>query len=34
MTALIEARGLAKAYPLARTLAARITRTPAPRYGG
>lgn len=30
MTALIEARGLAKAYPLARTLAARLRRTPAP----
>ena len=30
MTALVEARGLAKAYPLARTLAARIRRAPAP----
>jgi oligopeptide/dipeptide ABC transporter ATP-binding protein len=30
MTALVEARGLVKAYPLARTLAARLTRTPAP----
>jgi oligopeptide/dipeptide ABC transporter ATP-binding protein len=30
VSALIEARGLAKAYPLARTLAARITRAPAP----
>ncbi|TQF80982.1 ATP-binding cassette domain-containing protein [Elioraea sp. Yellowstone] len=30
MTALIEARGLVKAYPLARTLAARITRKAVP----
>ena len=30
MSTLIEARGLAKAYPLARTLAARLTRAPAP----
>jgi oligopeptide/dipeptide ABC transporter ATP-binding protein len=30
MTALIEARGLIKAYPLARTLGQRLTRAPAP----
>ncbi|MFN6999950.1 ABC transporter ATP-binding protein [Elioraea tepidiphila] len=30
MTALVEARGLAKAYPLARTLAARVMRAPPP----
>ena len=30
MTALVEARGLAKAYPLPRSIAARLVRAPAP----